>query len=79
MGDNYSEDYSMESRKSASEFIHEMTHAGQFQEGQQVLLRGAILHVLPGDPYKADPNTKWENLNIEQQGQRNQDTYYNSH
>jgi hypothetical protein len=43
--ENYSLDYAQESQVYQAVFIHELTHILQFQQGNSVLMKGAILQM----------------------------------
>lgn len=84
VGDKYyRDDFSCHGRIYAQIFIHEMTHVMQYQQGLNVLLRGAglqILHYLSAkkyNPYKYvfDPLKNFWAYNIEQQGVICEDIY----
>lgn len=70
----YSDNYGLPSTSSALQdlFIHEMTHAMQFQHGVNVFGSALKLHVnnfFGGpDPYKYQPGRSFRSYNVEQQG-----------
>lgn len=73
---NYKQDYSIESIAYQALFIHEMTHVMQHQHHVNVLLKGAILQATyylslkRYNPYlyELKSNKKFNEYNIEQQG-----------
>ncbi|EIM96294.1 hypothetical protein WQE_34761 [Paraburkholderia hospita] len=79
MVESYCADHTDPSCSYGATFAHEATHVGQFQQGQQVFLKGAGLQFLDWigvDVYKYKPRTPRSELSIEQQGQRNEDNFH---
>jgi hypothetical protein len=79
MGSAGCADFSSPLCSNTDTFIHEMTHVMQYQNGDEVLLRGGLLQLrdqLPGqDVYKYQFGAKFNELNLEQQGMYKQDQY----
>ena len=81
---HFREDYALEDLRYQGVFIHEMTHILQYQQGQNVLLKGAILqsaYFLSGqryDPYQYqfDIQKRFADYNIEQQGDIARDIFF---
>ncbi|MCH7310548.1 hypothetical protein MMP60_04340 [Acinetobacter sp. ANC 4805] len=73
---DYSENYALESKSIQGLFIHEMAHIMQYQNGTNVLLKGAILQIAYYlsfklyNPYKYvfHHDKSFDAYNIEQQG-----------
>lgn len=73
---NYCNDYSKQTLAFQAIFIHEMAHIYQYQQGLNVLVRGAILQTAyflsfkKYNPYRYQlkPNKQFSTYNIEQQG-----------
>lgn len=81
---HYKTDYSLESLSHRGLFIHEMTHVLQFQQGQQVFLKGALLQsayylsLKRYNPYhyQLKPGKAFTAYNIEQQGDIARDIFF---
>ena len=78
MGNSYCSDFSSSSCTEAHTFMHEMTHVMQYQTGQEVVLRGMVLHsyswtvnkLTPWsvDVYTPPAGVPFDKLGLEQQG-----------
>ena len=71
MGNDYCADFSDPSCGTTRTFIHEMTHVWQYQDGQEVALRGAYLQMrdaIGADVYSNPSNLPFSQQNLEQPG-----------
>ncbi len=78
----YSDDFSMEIFGAKHDFIHELTHVWQHQQGQRLLVTGILARVARGATYPylpVDPSKSWDDYNIEQQGTIVEDYFWLLH
>lgn len=78
----YSDDFSIEIFEAKQDFIHELTHVWQRQQGKNLRLAAIMARVAQGRTYPylpLDPDKSWEDYNMEQQGTIVEDYYWVLH
>ena len=81
-GRTYSKDFSMEIFEAKRDFIHELTHVWQFQQGKNLIAGAVLARVARGATYPylpLDPNKVWDDYNLEQQGTIAEDYFWLLH